>query len=190
MSLELITAIATIATAIVIGASAIAALVQLRHLRASNQITGFLTLRTMLDDDAHQQAVALIHREGDLSNDEGYRKFVTDDAALRATHGNERYEVLRQAVLMIANAVEVMGTLVRNGVVDQRLFFEQYCGPIDGLWRRLEGYVKLERLAHGDDAIWEDFEYLAALSRRFAVEHPTVYPPNVPRLLPPQTKSQ
>ncbi|HLN47430.1 MAG TPA: hypothetical protein VK216_04120 [Magnetospirillaceae bacterium] len=83
-----------------------------------------------------------------------------------------------------------MGTLVRNGVVDQRLFFEQYCGPIDGLWRRLEGYVKLERLAHGDDAIWEDFEYLAALSRRFAVEHPTVYPPNVPRLLPPQTKSQ
>jgi hypothetical protein len=188
MSLELISAVASLTTAVVIGATAIAALIQLRHMRASNQITGFLTLRNMLDDDAHQRAVALLHREGDLSQDEGYRRFVADDAALKPTGDQKRYEETRAAVLMIANAVEVMGTLVRNGVVDERMFFEQYCGPIDGLWQRLEGHIALERGAHQDDAIWEDFEYLAARSRRFALEHRSVYPAGVPHLLPPQAK--
>jgi hypothetical protein len=190
MSLELISAVASLTTAVVIGATAIAALIQLRHMRASNQITGFLTLRNMLDDDAHQRALALLHREGDLSQDEGYRSFVADDAALKPTGGQTHYEEIRAAVLMMANSVEVIGTLVRNGVVDERMFFEQYFGTIDGLWLRLQGHVALERGMHHDDAIWEDFEYLAARSRQFAQEHPSVYPASVPHLLPRQVKKE
>lgn len=189
MSLELLTALASLTTAIVIGASAIAALVQLQHMRASNQITGFLTLRTMLDDVAHQRAITLIHREGDISQDKDYRAFVADNAARKPTHGQERYENLRLAILLIANAFDVIGTLVRNGVVDDRLFFEQYCGPIEGLWQRLQGYIVLERAVHQDDGIWEDFEYLAARSRRFALAHPSSYPKDLPRLVPPQVKA-
>lgn len=51
MSLELLTTLATIATTVIIGATAIAAIVQLRHLRAGNQIAGQLALRQVLLDD-------------------------------------------------------------------------------------------------------------------------------------------
>ena len=49
MSLELVNTIATMTTAAVIGATAIAALVQLRHLRAANQITALLAVQNELD---------------------------------------------------------------------------------------------------------------------------------------------
>ena len=45
MSLELVNTIATCATFVVIAATAIAAMVQLRQLRASNQIAAFNELR-------------------------------------------------------------------------------------------------------------------------------------------------
>lgn len=51
MSLELSNTLATLTTTIIIAATAVAAIVQLRHLRASNQIAGQLALRQVLLDD-------------------------------------------------------------------------------------------------------------------------------------------
>ena len=186
MSAEIITAVASLLTAVIIGASAVAALVQLRHMRANNQITGFLTLRNMLDDDAHQAALKRLQREGDLSTDDGYRRYVVDLAARRAMTPQENYVAHRAAVVLMANAIEIIATLVRNGIMDEQLFFEQYSGTIDGLWLRLEPGVALERWAHRDDAIWENFEYLASRSRQWLLAHPSSYPSEVPRLLPAQ----
>ncbi|MBV8081503.1 MAG: DUF4760 domain-containing protein [Candidatus Eremiobacteraeota bacterium] len=186
MSPESITAIASVLTALIIGASAIAAVVQLRHMRASNQIAGFLTLRNMLDDDAHQAALKLIQLNGDLSQDDGYRHYVVDVAERRPEPAEQRYVDHRSAVVMMANAIEIIGTLVRNGIMDQQLFLQQYSGPIDGLWLRLEPYIALERWAHHDDAIWEDFEYLASRSMQWGRDHPSTFPSDAPRLLPAQ----
>jgi hypothetical protein len=183
MSLELVNTIAALSTTAVITATAVAALAQLRHLRAGNQIAGFLTLRTMLDDESHQQALALLQREGDLTRDEAFRAYAAAVFAGTAAD-HERFRALRAAVGMLGNSFEVMGTLVRNGVVDRRMFLEQYCGTINGMWRRLEHYIAMEREIQHDDGIWEDFEYLAALSAAFIAEHPSVYPHGVPRLLP------
>lgn len=184
MSIELVNTIAALTTTAVIAATAVAALAQLRHLRAGNQITGFLTLRNMLDDDAHQRAIALLEREGDLAHDERYIAYAKAAFAAVPTPGDDRSREVRAAVVMIANSFEVMGTLVRNGVVDQRLFLEQYCGTIVAMWRRLEPYIAAAREIQGDDGIWEDFEYLTALSREFLAKHPSIYPKGVPRLLP------
>ena len=190
MSLELISTLASVITAVVVGATAVAALVQLRHLRAGNQINGFLTLRMMLDDEQHQRAQALFQREGDLTQDPQYEAAARETVAGHAWQGDRRYPEVRAAVGMIANAFEVMGTLVRNGIVDQRLFLEQYCGTIAGMWRRLGPYIKFERRIQQDDGVWEDFEYLAALSQRFLIASPSVYPKDVPRLVPPQRKPE
>ena len=184
MPLELVNTIAAILTTTVIAATAIAATVQLRHMRAGNQIAGFMTLRNMLDDDAHQHANSVLVREGDLTNDAGFREYLALRATRRDVLENERYEQLYSAVTMTANAFETLGTLVRNGVVDRQLFLEQYCTAVLGSWRRLQPYIALVRAAQQDDATWEDFEYMAALSERFVSKHPSMYPPNMPRLLP------
>ncbi|HEY7993028.1 MAG TPA: DUF4760 domain-containing protein [Candidatus Eremiobacteraceae bacterium] len=81
-----------------------------------------------------------------------------------------------------------MGTLVRNGVVDRQLFLEQYCAAVLSSWRRLQPYIALTRAAQQDDALWEDFEYMAALSERFVAKHPSMYPPIMPRMLPSYSK--
>jgi hypothetical protein len=184
MPLEIVNTIAALTTAAVIAATAVAALAQLRHLRAGNQIAGFLTLRTMLDDDAHQRAIALLEREGDLTHDQDYQAYTKAVFANIPIPGNDRFREVRAAVVMIANSFEVMGTLVRNGIVDRRLFLEQYCSTIVNMWRRLEHYIAAAREVQADDGIWEDFEYLAALSRDFIAQHQSVYPKGVPRMLP------
>ena len=184
MSLELVNTIAALTTAAVITATAIAALVQLRHMRASNQIAGFLTLRTVLDDDAHRRALALLRREGDVTREDGYREFVAAATSGRPTSNEVRYQDVYDAVGLVCNAFEVMGTLVRNGVVDRRMFLEQYCFTISGMWSRLEPYVVLQRKSTHDDGVWEDFEYMTVLSREFIKEHLSIYPAGVPRLLP------
>jgi hypothetical protein len=184
MPLEIVNTIAAILTTTIIAATAIAATIQLRHMRAGNQIAGFMTLRNMLDDDAHQHANNVLVREGDLTKDPAFCEYL----ALRATRSdvpeNERYEQLYSAVTLTANAFETLGTLVRNGVVDRQLFLEQYCSVVFGSWRRLEPYIALVRAAQRDDGTWEDFEYMAVLSERFIRRHPSMYPQNMPRLLP------
>jgi hypothetical protein len=184
MSLELVNTVAALTTAAVIAATAVAALAQLRHLRAGNQIAGFLTLRTMLDDDAHQRATALLEREGNVARDQDYQAYTRAVFANIPTPGDERFREVRAAVVMIANAFEVMGTLVRNGIVDRRLFLEQYCSTIISQWRRLEPYIAAAREVQRDDGIWEDFEYITALSSEYIARYPSVYPKDMPRLLP------
>lgn len=184
MPLELMNTIAAILTTTIIAATGIAATVQLRHMRAANQIAGFMTLRNMLDDDAHQHANKVLVREGDLTDDAGFREYLALRATQRDLHENERYDQLYSAVTMTANAFETLGTLVRNGAVDRQLFLEQYCAAVLRSWGQLKPYIALIRAAQQDDATWEDFEYMAALSERFVAKNPSMYPLNMPRLLP------
>jgi hypothetical protein len=48
MPLDFVNTVAAILTTTIIAATAIAALVQLRHMRAGNQIAGFMTMPRML----------------------------------------------------------------------------------------------------------------------------------------------
>jgi len=144
----------------------------------------------MLDDDAHQRADAILVREGDLTNQEDVRTYIRARARRQTVPENERYTQLYNAITLTANAFETLGTLVRNGVVDRQLFLEQYCSVVLGSWHRLEPYIILIRSAQHDDGTWEDFEYMAVLSKQFINEHPTMYPANMPRMLPSYAKDE
>ena len=61
MSLELVNTLAGLLTVTVVSAAAVAALVQLRHLRAANQINAVLALSQKLDDPAFTEALSLMN---------------------------------------------------------------------------------------------------------------------------------
>jgi len=70
MTLELVNTLATSATFVVIAATAIAAIVQLRHLRASNQILAFNELRQAFEssDLAAAHKYVDTHLDSDLED--------------------------------------------------------------------------------------------------------------------------
>jgi hypothetical protein len=77
MSLELLNTLGTLTTVIIVGATAIAALVQLRHLRAANQINAMLSVVTALDAKAVRDAAEHARRElGSAINDPTFREIV------------------------------------------------------------------------------------------------------------------
>ena len=63
MSLELVSAIASVVTAIVISATAVAAIIQLRHMRMSNQITALLAVQAEVDAKDFRDAEVLMRKE-------------------------------------------------------------------------------------------------------------------------------
>ena len=63
MSLELLNTVASLATTLIVAATAIAALVQLRHLRAGNQIEGQLAMVNLFQGQEFESALRRARRD-------------------------------------------------------------------------------------------------------------------------------
>src|SRR5579863_4542817 len=186
MSLELLNTFGTLLTAAIVAATAIAALVQLRHLRAGNQINAMLSIGNQYDDKEFRDARHLMqHKVATALDDPLFREYeFTVSRSLPVPTVPEDFVQLRSAVNLIGNTHEELGILVKNGIVDRDLFLDRYCWVIATGWKRMERYVAYIREVNGDDGIWENFEYLAVLSEDYLVEHPSTYPRGVRRMQP------
>lgn len=184
MSLELINTLGTVTTVVIVAAAAIAALVQLRHLRAGNQINAMLSIGEKLQSEAFQEAQSVIS---------GQLKSALEDAAFRnymialgrgspTPEVEPRYVDLRRATILIGNSLEELGILVKNGIVDQRLFLDRYQFVVVRNWNILEGFTAFSRDATGKNVIWENFEYLTVICQDWERLHPSTYPKDVRRL--------
>ena len=80
---------------------------------------------------------------------------------------------LRPAV-NVANFFESMGGFVRFGIIDCTIACSLWCGVVAGSWNQLLPMIRLRRTR--DPAVWEFFEYLAAICTEFMKEHPSTYP--------------
>jgi hypothetical protein len=96
----------------------------------------------------------------------------------------DEYVQLRSAINLIGNTHEELGILVKEGIVDERIFIDRYSWVIARQWARFEPFVAYIRAVVRNDAIWENFEYLTVLSQDFMREHPSTYPKGVRRLQP------
>jgi hypothetical protein len=189
MSLELLNTLATITTTIVISATAIAAVIQLRHMRAGNQIAGQLALRQVLLDDEFIDSMGHVRFEiRDLLKDPQFLEFVRQFHLSSATDGDERYDRSYAAALRVGRNLENVGNMIRNGLTDRRIFLEQYADLVVMAWDGTESLLRIRREATSDDAIWEDFEYLTVLARRWISIVRSCYPKGMERLLPPTTR--
>lgn len=178
MSLEIWSTVASVGTFIVIAATAIAAIVQLRHMRSGNQIAALQELRDAFQSQEFSDAVTFVDTQiaGLLEDPEFRYQFL---------HRNARTEKFQDPInraRLVGNYFEDMGALVAAGLLDRELTCMIYSSDVTRAWEALEPIVALGRRM-GGNAVWENFEYIAMLSQRWMKAHPDGgYPRGAPRI--------
>ena len=176
MSLELVNTLATFGTFVVIAATAIAAVVQLRHARSSNHIAALNELRETQESAHFREASDFVNATLPAKlQDPAFRyqllvpRARTDDV-----------QPLLAKLTTIGNYYEGMGVLVRTGMVDLTLVMEMFCDLIDGAWNRIAPATAIYR--RRSRGVYENFEYLAIMAEDWAAAHPDgTYPPGIRR---------
>jgi hypothetical protein len=173
MSQETLTTAAAVGTFVVITATAIAAVVQLRHLRAQNQLTGLLTVFARVEDPESNKWV------------DAARDLLTSrmpDPEFRRSLVDGTYERKNNPWLNLANSYDWVGSLVKHDLIPEESLLDVYSGRITQAWAIIEGVVPLVRKRFGP-SVWENFEFLVVRAGEWNRRYPNgTYPKGVPRL--------
>jgi hypothetical protein len=162
MSAEMLTALATLGTVFVIGASAIAALIQLRHMRASNELEAVLALQHDFQAPDMQAALQYVqqHLPAKLEDDI-YRR---DLAAIGYI------SVDRHPELLVCNWFTQMGTFLKHGLISESTLMDLYARLVRYYWTALAPVVAIMRRKRGDGQ-YSEFEYLALRANVWLAEY-------------------
>jgi Domain of unknown function (DUF4760) len=161
MSLEAWSTIASVGTLVVIAATAIAALIQLRHARSSNQIAAITEMRETLESERFRQARRFVLEQVPI---------LLADPAERNKLGGATLSPELDAVRDIANFFETMGVFVKLGIVDQTLVCDLWDGMVFKTWKQLEPIIMIRRRV-SDRGVWASFEYLAVICEKSLSEN-------------------
>jgi hypothetical protein len=183
MSLELINTLASLATVAIVATAAVAAIVQLRHLRSSNQISAILSIGEQFQSQEFRDAFSVVrHKLPQTMESPLFREyaacFVRNQPLPEV--GADDEEVRRDAIL-IGNAYEHVGILIKHGVVGRDIFLDRYSGTIIRMWGMLETFIAFMRDAAGSE-LFENFELLVVYAKKWERDHANSYPRGIPRL--------
>lgn len=161
-------------TFLVITATAIAALIQLGHIRRGNQLPGLLSVLEVFQEP-------YIH---DLVN------FVREDlpARMRDPSFRESLEKIpidrrKHPELHLCEMYEEIGSYMRSGLIDEELFLRAHWYNVGLYWELLAPAIAIAR--QNRPYIFENFEYLAVRAKLWKAAHPKGnYPSSLPRMLP------
>ena len=154
MSLLVWNTVASIGTFVVISATAIAALIQLRHMRSSNQIAAITTLQEKLDSERMILARRFVAEQ--------VPKLLSDPAG-RSKLGAKIMPPELEGMRDVGNFFDLVGTFVRLGIVDRGIAVSLWDGLALNMWRQLEAVAHIRRIVSAP-GIWDGFEYFAVLS--------------------------
>jgi hypothetical protein len=174
MNWEAISAISAFVTMIVIAATAIAAVFQLRHMRAGNAIAGFIG---MMDKWSSPEARHIQNYvfNGELDRklaDAEYREGLTAFLIDRLAHPEVEY----------LDFWESIGMLIKLGYFAEDAFMESGGPNCLRAWRKLEPVIAIIRRSRGPQA-YDNFEYLASRVMIWDSTHPDgVFPKRTPHL--------
>lgn len=179
MSADWVTAIATVGTFAVIAASAVAALIQLRHMRGGNQIAALTEIRETLESPEFEKALKYLHREFP-------RRLADPDVRKRLLEpGPTPDEFI--PIRTVTNFFEAFGAFVRRRIIDPDIACDLFGPVVLTNWEILAPYIANRRAAANDPAYWENFEYFAALSKDWIRRHPGgTYPRRAMRMPQPE----
>jgi hypothetical protein len=186
MTLNDLNAIAPMATAVVIAATAVAALIQLRHMRAANHIGAMWSLHETFSDIEYTTARRFLRTHiTRIVADPAFRAFLTSDVQGHPPPDPPaEFLTTVNSATLVANTHEVIGSMVIQGLINRDVMLRGYAWVIDGTWRMLEEYIKVARSAEGGDGLFEDFEFMTVCSREWISRHPASYPRGYSRILP------
>jgi hypothetical protein len=172
MSLELVNTIAAVGTFVVIGATAIAAVVQLRHMRANNQLEGLLTVLARVEDaNFNKWMTEAATQLPTLLADSAYRRSIMEDTYDRSI-----------SWLFLGNSYDWVGSLVKNGLIPKNAFMDVYSYRVIRAWDILHDVLVILRRTRGP-AVWENFEYLYQHAKRWIESNPSgTFPKNLARV--------
>jgi hypothetical protein len=185
-TIELINTIAAAGTFLVIATTAIAAIIQLRHMRASNQLEGLLSVLARVEDANFNNWLTETQRQlpGMLS-DADYIRSIIDNTFDRNV-----------AWLQLGNSYDWVGSLVKNRLIPIDAFLDVYAFRIVQAWDLMKPFTVLARYNVGK-GVWENFEFLYINGLAWTQKHTTGnYPKHVARaqlpafeeIVPPQVK--
>ncbi len=175
MSADVIGAVASIGTFIVVGVTALAALVQLRHIRAANQLTGLLEYTARWQSDDVQSGTLFVETQLPAKlRDPDYRASLLELNPDRRTHPE----------LQVADWFEQLGSFIKYGLITEAQYMDLARGYTESMWEQLREVVALRRAAAATNAVYENFEYLAVRAKMFrAGSNHANYPRGTPRLM-------
>jgi len=178
MTAEWVTALAAAGTLVVVAGTAIAALAQLRHMRAANQIAILMSCRDMMEADETRRTIGFIAHE--------LPKRLADPAQLATIAVFPPVDRDYLAVASVGNMLESIGTMVKYGMVDKDMTCDYWAAIIKMVWRQTAPITFAARKAIRSEALWENFEYLVTVAEDYGKDHPSSYPAGA-RRMPPDT---
>jgi hypothetical protein len=174
MSLEVVSTLASVGTFVVILASAIAAVVQLRHLRAGNDLQGLLKVLEMAYEPAIQDAFDFLTHD--------FPERIRDPAFQRELEMHPIDSHVHKELIAM-EYYERLGSFVKNHLIDRRLYLD--CSSPELYWDSLAPVIGTLRKKQGMSA-YENFEYLVVSAQDWNAAHPSGnYPAGMRRLATP-----
>jgi hypothetical protein len=162
MTAEWVTALATLGTFVVIGASAVAAVRQLRHMQAANQLQGILALEEHFRDPDLQAALTYVQSTlPSKLQDPQYRGELERRGYIDSRVHPE---------LLLCNWFNKMGLLVKHRIVSEAAFMDLFARLIVYYWDALSPAIALMRRSRGQGE-YHAFEYLALRGREWLALH-------------------
>jgi len=148
----MVSALAESGTLIVILASVLAALVQLRHIRAGNQLQALLSLeRDFRRPDLQQSLTYVQEKLPQRLEDPAYRRELESIGFIDPSVHPE---------MIACNWLNEMGTLVKRELVSEDTFMDLFARLIVHCWKQVSPAIAIMRRSRGP-AQYHDFEYLA-----------------------------
>jgi hypothetical protein len=177
MNWEEVSAISTFVTMIIIAASAIAAVIQLRHMRAGNAITGFLGFMDRWASPHARELQNFVFR-GELD-------MLLLDPAYRASLAAGQPDRLKHPEVEYLDFWESLGMFVKLGYFAEDAVMESG-GPVAVMaWEKLKPVIAIIRRERGP-TVYDNFEYLVSRALIWEAKHPDgVFPNGTPHLLVP-----
>ena len=153
-----VAAIASLASAVIVAVTALAAFLQLRHFRNANDIVVYLRLIDRMDSPAMLEAraavAAIAHR---VRSDSEYHGRLVDPAFLPDEF---------RSVGEMLRFLEHIAVLVTKGGIAESIILAEYADTFVDIWDQLRPAILQRRIALGPH-VGRAFEHLAMRSRRY-----------------------
>jgi hypothetical protein len=172
LNAEILNAIFSGLTLVVFIVTAIAAVVQLRHLRSNTSLQGLTMVLQDWQKPEMQAWISYVRLELPEK---------LKDPAFREEYRRSGRDRARHPELNVCDYWEQCGTYIKYGMIDRLTFLDSSCTTIVRLWQCVYPAIVILR-ERGGPSVYENFEFLAVLSQQWIDAHPNgAYPANMPR---------